>query len=109
MTEKNKRATPIGPRWRWPGNWWLICWLWIAGRLISWYSIRKPAQPPEAVQQNKKFFSARSCQVLPLNGLGPRTQTLDAPVDLFRDWQANTNSILLGRQTSCTSQWMSGS
>src|SRR5215471_5023394 len=21
---KNKRAMPIGPHWRWPGNWWLI-------------------------------------------------------------------------------------
>ena|SRR5215472_3853383 len=21
----NKRAMPIGPHWRWPGNWWLIC------------------------------------------------------------------------------------
>jgi len=55
------------------------------------------------------FFSARACQVLPFSRLGARAQAPDAPVDLFRDWQEHTNSILLGSQTSCARQWMSGS
>jgi hypothetical protein len=50
-----------------------------------------------------------ACQVSPLKRLGARAEAPDAPVDLFRDWQENTNSILLGSQTSCASQWMSGS
>jgi len=37
-----------------------------------------------------------ACQVLPSNRLGARAQAPDAPVDKFRDWQENTNSILLG-------------
>jgi hypothetical protein len=34
-----------------------------------------------------------ACQVLPLRRLGEGAQALDAPVDKFRDWQENTNSI----------------
>ena len=34
-----------------------------------------------------------ACQVSPLIRLGERAQALDAPVDKFRDWQENTNSI----------------
>jgi hypothetical protein len=37
---------------------------------------------------------------LPLSRLGTRAQAPNAPVDLFRDWQENTNSILLGSQTA---------
>ena len=33
---------------------------------------------------------------LALSRLGTGTQAPDAPVDLFRDWQENTNSIFLG-------------
>jgi hypothetical protein len=40
-----------------------------------------------------------ACQVSPLNRLGAGTQAPDAPVDKFRDWQENTNSILLGSPT----------
>jgi hypothetical protein len=34
-----------------------------------------------------------ACQVSPLSRLGEGAQTLEAPVDKFRDWQENTNSI----------------
>jgi hypothetical protein len=38
-----------------------------------------------------------ACQVLPLIRLGEGAQALDAPVDKFRDWQDNTNSIFCSR------------
>jgi hypothetical protein len=58
---------------------------------------------------DSEIFQREACQVLPLTRLGTRAQAPDAPVDLFRDWQEHTNSILLGSQTSCACQWMSGS
>jgi hypothetical protein len=34
-----------------------------------------------------------ACQVSPLTRLGEGAQASDAPIDKFRDWQENTNSI----------------
>jgi hypothetical protein len=44
-----------------------------------------------------KISRRAACQVLPLTRLGEGAQALDAPVDKFRDWQENTNSIFCSR------------
>jgi hypothetical protein len=51
-----------------------------------------------------------ACQVSPLTRLGERAQALDAPVDKFRDWQENTNSIFCEDHSLVRdSKWKSGS
>ncbi len=52
------------------------------------------------------FFERVACQVLPLNRLGEGAQALDAPVDKFRDWQENTNSIFCSRPLAGLRQQM---
>ncbi len=47
-----------------------------------------------------------ACQVLPLSRLSERAQALDAPVDKFRDWQENTNSIFCARPLAGLRQQM---
>jgi len=43
------------------------------------------------------FLRRVACQVLPLMRLGEGAQAPDAPIDKFRDWQENTNSIFCSR------------
>jgi hypothetical protein len=46
---------------------------------------------------------------LPLTRLGEEAQASHAPVDKFRDWQENTNSIFWAAEKRCASKWKSGS
>jgi hypothetical protein len=60
------------------------------------------------VANNNEFLQRVACQVSPLSRLGEGAEAPDAPVDKFRDWQENTNSIFWA-VSDCASKWKSGS
>ena len=47
-------------------------------------------------QTHFPVLDREACQVLPLKPTGRESASSRCPVDQFRDWQENTNSILLG-------------
>ena len=51
----------------------------------------------QGMWEQGEFLRRVACQVLPLNRLGEGAQALNAPVDKFRDWQENINSIFCSR------------
>jgi hypothetical protein len=55
------------------------------------------------------FLRRVACQVLPSIRLGKGAQAPDAPIDKFRDWRENTNSIFCEDHSLLRdSKWKSG-
>jgi len=91
--KEKQRGNATAQRWRWLGSWWPTSWRSTVGCGIFRWWRRVTASLRKARRQQGGFLRRVACQVLPLSRLGHGAQALDAPVDKFRDWQENTNSI----------------
>src|SRR5713226_10696073 len=106
MTRRSRKAMPIAQHWRWRESWWPISWQSTVVSAIFKCWRRATAPLRRCGGEYGGFLRRVACQVLPSSRLGEGAQAPDAPVDKFRDWQENTNSIFCSRPLAGLRQQM---